>query len=68
MITIDLNKQQTLTVNPKAIQKINFTGNLDGNNNRLTFFIIEEVKKNHFTFFTRNCESIVNMFNNFILF
>ena len=69
MITIDLNKQQTLTVNPKAIQKINFTGNLDGNNNRLTFFIIEEVKKKkHFTFFTRNCESIVNMFNNFILF
>ena len=28
MIAIDLSKQQLLAVNPKAIQQINFTGNL----------------------------------------
>ena len=45
MIAIDLSKQQALDVDPKAIQKINFTGNLDGANNRVMFFIIEEMKK-----------------------
>ena len=29
MIEIDLSKQQVLDVDPKAIQQINFTGNLD---------------------------------------
>ena len=29
MITIDLSKQQALDANPKAIQQINFTGNLE---------------------------------------
>ena len=29
LITIDLNKQQKLDVDPKAIQQINFTANLD---------------------------------------
>ena len=29
----------------KAMQQINFTGNLSGNKNRLIFFIIEEVKE-----------------------
>ena len=46
MIALDLSKQQTLDVYPKAIQQINFTGYLDGNDSRLIFFIIEEVKKN----------------------
>ena len=45
MIAIDLSKQQVLDADPKAIQQINFTGNLTGNNNRLMFFIIEEVKE-----------------------
>ena len=45
MKAIDLSKQQGLDTDPKAIQQINFTGNLDGNNNRLLFFIIEEVKE-----------------------
>ena len=45
MIAIDLSKQQALDADPKAIQKINFTRNLDGNNNRLMLFIIEEVRK-----------------------
>ena len=29
MIAMDLNKQQALHSNPKAIQQINFTGNLE---------------------------------------
>ena len=45
MIAIDLIKQQALDTDPKAIQQINFTGNLSGNNNRLVFFIAEEVKQ-----------------------
>ena len=43
--TIDLTKQQALDADPKAIQQINCTGNLDGNNNRLLYFFIEEVKE-----------------------
>ena len=45
MIRIDLSKQQALADNPKAIQHINFTGNLSGNNNRFIFFIIEEAEE-----------------------
>ena len=29
MIAIDLSKEQTFDVDPKAIQQINFTGNLE---------------------------------------
>ena len=39
MIGIDLSKHQALDADPKTIQQINFTGNLDGTNNRLLFFI-----------------------------
>ena len=45
MIVIDLSEQQALDADPKAIQQINFSGNLSGNNNRLLFFVIEEVKE-----------------------
>ena len=38
MIAINLSKQQSLDTDPKAIEQINFTGSLDGNNNRLKFF------------------------------
>ena len=44
MIAIQLREQQALYANPKALQQINFTGNLIGNNNRLIFFITEEAK------------------------
>ena len=45
-IAIDLSKQQPLDARPKAIQQINFTGNLfwDGNANATVFSIIEEAK------------------------
>ena len=45
MIATDLSKQQALDTDTKVIQQNNFTGNLDGNNNRLLFFIIKEVKE-----------------------
>ena len=45
MIVIHLSKQQALDGDPKAIQKITFTGNLSGKNNRLMFIIIEEAKE-----------------------
>ena len=47
MMAIDLGKQQALDADPKAIQKINFTGNLARHPvaNITMFFIIEEVKE-----------------------
>ena len=44
MIAIDLSKQQALDVDPRAIQQINFTVNLDRAGNTTMFFIIEEAK------------------------
>ena len=43
MIAIDLSKQQPLDSDPKAIQQINFTGNLE--NQSTIFFIIEKAKE-----------------------
>ena len=45
MIAIDLSKQQVLHVDPKAIQQINFTGNLNWRGGATMFFIIEEAKE-----------------------
>ena len=45
MRAIDLSKQQALDADPKAIQQINFTGNLDGDNGAVMFFLIEEAKE-----------------------
>ena len=42
IIVIDLSKQQALDIDPKAMQQINLTGNLDWAGNTM-FFIIEEV-------------------------
>ena len=45
MSAVDLNKQQTLDVDLKSIQHINFTGNLGGAGNRVMFFITKEAKE-----------------------
>ena len=45
MITIDLSKQKGLDADPRAIQQINFTANLDRVGNTTMFFIIEEAKE-----------------------
>ena len=50
MIAIDLSKQQALDVDPKAIQQINFTANLDRVGNTAMFFIIEEAKETVLSF------------------
>ena len=44
MIAIDLSKQQALDADPRAIQQINFTVNLDRNEGVTMFFIIEQTK------------------------
>ena len=43
MLAIDLSKQQALDADPKAIQQINFTRNLEEQST--IFFIIEEAKE-----------------------
>ena len=45
MIAIDLSKQQALDADPRAIQQINFTANLDREENTTILFIIEEAKE-----------------------
>ena len=50
LIAIDLSKQQELDVDPRAIQQISFTANLDRGGNTTMFFIIEEAKETIFEF------------------
>ena len=45
MIAVDLNKQQELDADPKAIQQINFTANLDTAGNTRICFILAEAKE-----------------------
>ena len=45
LIAIDLGKQQALHADPKRIQQINFTGNLDIAGETAMYFIIKEAKE-----------------------
>ena len=45
LITIDLKNQEKLDSDPKAIQQIDFTGNLDRAEGLTLFFIIKEAKE-----------------------
>ena len=45
MIAVDLSKQKALDFDPKAIQQINFTANLDRAGNTRVYFILEEVEE-----------------------
>ena len=60
MIATDLSKRQALDAYPKAIQQINFTGNLE--NNAIIFFNIEEVKETVLGFSKGTVKSIVILF------
>ena len=60
MIAIGLSKQQVLDADPKTIQQINFTANLDREGNTIMFFFIEEAKETVLNFLARNCKSFVN--------
>ena len=42
MIAVDLNKQQALDSDPKAIQQINFTANLNRAENTRFYIILEK--------------------------
>ena len=44
-IAINLSKQQALDADPRAIQQINFTANLDRAGNTRVYFILEEAKE-----------------------
>ena len=46
MIAVDLSKQQALDADPKTIQNISFTANLDRNGDTTMFFITEEAQEN----------------------
>ena len=45
MIAIGLSQQQALDADPRAVQQINFTENLDIVGNTRIYFILEEVKE-----------------------
>ena len=45
LIVIGLSKQQVLDVDPKAMQRIKFTGNLNRVENTRIYFIIREAKE-----------------------
>ena len=68
MIAVDLSKQHVLNADPRAIQQINFTANLDRAGNTRIYFILEEAKETKLDFSQKNCKSIVNMlYNNNII-
>ena len=50
MIAVDLSKQQALDADPKAIQQINFTANVDRYGSTIFYFILEETKETVFEF------------------
>ena len=50
MMATDLSKQQALDADPRKIQQINFTANLDRADNTTMFFIIEQAKETVFEF------------------
>ena len=50
LIAIDLSKQQELDADPRTIQQISFTANLDRDGNTTMFFIIEKAKETVFEF------------------
>ena len=45
MIAVDLSKQQAIDADPRAIQQLNFTANLDRARNKKVYFILEEAKE-----------------------
>ena len=59
MIAIDLGKQQALDADPRAIQQINFTANLDLAGNTTMFFIIEEAKETVLNFSQGNVKVLI---------
>ena len=61
MIAVDLSKQKALDFDPKAIQQINFTANLDRAGNTRVYFILEEAKE---IVLVLTVKSIITSFSN----
>ena len=64
MIAVDLSKQQALDADPRAIQQINFTANLERAGNTRGLLYSRRSKTNYSRLFTRNSKSIVKMLQN----
>ena len=58
MNAIYLSKQQALDADPRSIQQINFTANIDRAGSTTIFFIIEEAKET-----ILDCKSLIEWFN-----
>ena len=50
MIVVDLSKQQALDADPRIIEQINFTANLDRASNTRIYFILKEAKETKLDF------------------
>ena len=50
MIAVDLSRQKALDPDPRAIQQINFTANLDREGRTRIYFILEESKETKLNF------------------
>ena len=50
MISIGLRRQEALDADPRTIQQINFTTNLNRTGNTRIYFILEEEKKLFWSF------------------
>ena len=61
MIVIDLSKQQALDADPRAIQQINFTANLDRVGNTRIYFILEQAKETVLDFSQRTAQVLQNV-------
>ena len=62
MIVINLSKQRVLDADPKGIQQINLTANLDRNGNTTMFFITEEAKETVLEFLKGNVKVLLIQF------
>ena len=58
IIAIDQGRQNELDADPRAIQHINFTANLDRAGNTTIFFIIEEAKETALDFSQGNLKIV----------
>ena len=67
VIAIDLSKQQALDPDLKAIQQINFFGNLDRAGNITMLFIIKEAKETILDFSQGTVRALFNVYFLFLL-
>ena len=63
MIAVNLSKQEALDTDPKAIQQINFTANLERAGNTRFHFILEEAKETVFKFLQRTVKFLSMQFH-----